>query len=94
MKTQLIINIKLLCGYAVFSSHSHILDLITKVTLISIFTLFLKNFIISNIISIYLGSNFVFDLIYLHTALDILYTSFSSFKYVYFFFNNNNYNIF
>ena len=43
------------------------------------------NFIICNIISIYLGSNFVFDLIYLHTALDILYTSFSSFKYVYFF---------
>ena len=52
------------------------------------------NFIISNIISIYLGSNFVFDLIYLHTALYILYTSFSSFKYVYFFFNNNNHNIF
>ena len=52
------------------------------------------NFIISNIISIYLGSNFVFDLIHLHTALDILYTSFSNFKYVYFFFNNNNHNNF
>ena len=29
------------------------------------------NFIISNIISIYLGSNFVFDLIYLHINLNL-----------------------
>ena len=43
------------------------------------------NFNISNIISIYLGSNYVFDLIHFHT---------STFKYVYFFFNNNNHNIY
>ena len=50
------------------------------------------NVIISNIITIYLGSKFV--LILFTFTLHILYTSFSSFKYVYVFFNNNNHNIF
>ena len=64
-----------ICRYTEFTSHNDRLDLMTIGALISSLSRIIVNFNICSIISIYLASNLVFDLIHLHTALDILYTS-------------------
>ena len=64
-----------ICGYTKFTSHSNRLDLMTNGTFISNLSRIRINFSNFFIISIYLASNLVFDLIQLHTDLDILYTS-------------------
>ena len=62
-------------GYTGFASHNNRLDLMTNVALISSLSRIIVNFNICSIISIYLASNLVFDVIHLHTAIDIVYTS-------------------
>ena len=48
------------------------LDLMTNVTLISSLSMDKVNLSVCGIISVFLASNLVFDLIHLHTALDVL----------------------
>ena len=54
-----------------FVSYSVRLDLMINMALISSLSRIIVNFSIYNITSVYLASNLVIDLIYLHTALDI-----------------------
>ena len=69
------VKLVVICGYTEFALHDNRLDLMTNMALISSLFRITVNFSIYSIISVYIASNLVFDLIHIHTALDILYTS-------------------